>query len=298
MNYTISNRSRALLDSIQPINRFVNSALFTEHVRKPDVSDFAFGNPHDMPVAGFAESLARWSVPQDKNWFAYKMSEPESQRIVADSLRAWRGVKFEPNDIFMTNGAFAALAVALSAVLDPDDQVIFNTPPWFFYEALIVSLGARAVHVQVNSQTWDLDLDAIEAAITPRTRAILVNSPNNPSGKIYPPETLRALAAILEKHSARNGREIFLVSDEAYSKIIYDGRAFPSPASFYPYSFLIYTYGKTLLTPGQRIGFIALPPNMPREIARGVESRAVRVPARDGLFISQRALPQHARRFG
>lgn len=281
MNYQLSSRTQALLGATQPIFRFATSSLYRENVQRPNVSDFAFGNPHEMPVPGFAESLARWSVPQDKDWFAYKMNEPAAQRIVADSLRAWRGVDFDPGDIFLTNGAFAALTVVLSATVDPGDEVIFNSPPWFFYEPIILSLNARAVRVKVKHETWDLDLDAIEAAITPRTRAIIVNSPNNPSGKIYSPETLRALAALLDRHSAQNGREIYLVSDESYARIIYDGRAYPSPTGFYPYSFLIYTYGKTLTAPGQRIGYIALPPNMPAELRRLLN------PA---IFVSQLAI--------
>lgn len=293
MNQPTSTHIQSILNASLPLFRFANGALYSENVVKPGVSDFAFGNPHDLPVAGFAEALQKWSVPQNKDWFAYKMSEPESQQVVAQALLAWRGIEFAPEDIFMTNGAFAAITVALGALLDAGDEVIFNSPPWFFYEQIILSRHGKPVRVRVNAETFDLDLDAIERAITKNTRAILVNSPNNPTGKIYPPETLQALAALLEKHSAANGREIYLLSDEAYSRIIYEGRAFASPTTFYPNSILLYTYGKTLLTPGQRIGFIALPPNMPPE------TRAALNPA---LFMSQlvtgyafpNALLQHA----
>jgi aspartate aminotransferase len=115
----------------------------------------------------------------------------------------------------------------------------------------------------VDLETWDLDVDAIEAAITERTRAIIVNSPNNPTGRIYPRETLERLAGVLAAGSERNGRPIYLVSDEAYSRIVFDDRPFTSPTEVYPFSFLVYTYGKQLLTPGERIGFVALPPTMP-----------------------------------
>lgn len=124
-------------------------------------------------------------------------------------------------------------------------------------------MGGQPVRVRVDPVTFDLDLDAIAAAITPRTRAIIVNSPNNPTGRIYPRETLRALSDLLAEASARQGRPIYLLSDEAYSRIVFDGRTYPSPTEVYPYTLLIYTYGKTLLAPGQRIGFIALPPMMP-----------------------------------
>src|SRR5262249_12384139 len=146
---------------------------------------------------------------------------------------------------------------------------IFVSPPWFFYEALISARGARPVRVKMDPATFDLDLAAIAAAITERTRAILVNSPNNPTGKIYPPETLAGLARVLTEASSRIGHTIYLLSDEAYSRIIYDGRQFHSPSTYYPNTFVLYTYGKTLLTPGQRLGYIALPPAVPeRELLR------------------------------
>lgn len=293
MTLPFSNHIQSVLDASMPLFRFATGPLYNDNVSKPGVSDFAFGNPHDMPVAGFAETLQKWSVPQNKDWYAYKRSEPEAQQAVVESLRAWRDVEFEPNDIFLTTGAFAALTVALGALVDAGDEVIFNSPPWFFYEQMILAHHAKPVRVRVNAHSFDLDLEALDSAITKNTRAIIVNSPNNPTGKIYSEQTLRALAEILAKHSARNGREIYLLSDEAYSRIIYDARAFPSPTTFYPYSFLIYTYGKTLLAPGQRIGYIALPPNMPRE------TRAALNPA---IFMSQlvngyafpNALLQHA----
>lgn len=293
MNQPTSTHIQSILTAAAPIFRFATSAFYNDNAHKPGVSDFAFGNPHDMPVPGFAAALAHWSVPRDKDWFAYKMNEPAMQKTVANSMRAWRGVDFAARDIYLTNGAFAALTVALGAILDPGDEVIFNSPPWFFYEAIIVSHSATPVRVRVDPESFDLDLDAINAAITPRTRAIIVNSPNNPTGKIYSPETLRALAEILQTHSHTQGRTIYLLSDEAYSRIIYDGRSFPSPTEYYADSFLIYTYGKTLLTPGQRIGYIALPPQMPAETRRALN------PA---LFASQlvtgyafpNALLQHA----
>jgi aspartate aminotransferase len=153
--------------------------------------------------------------------------------------------------------------VALHALIDPGDEVIFLSPPWFFYEALIMSSGAVPVRVKLQPPAFDLDVEAIEAAITDRTRAIVVNSPNNPTGRIYPPSELKRLAQVLTRASERSGRTIYLLSDEAYSRIVYDGREFCSPTEFYSHGLVLYTYGKTLLTPGQRMGYIALPPTMP-----------------------------------
>ena len=155
-----------------------------------------------------------------------------------------------------------ALNIVLATLLDPGDEVIINLPPWFFYEAYIVACGGVAVKVKVKPDDFDLDIEAIRQAITTRTRAVIVNSPNNPTGKIYTPETLRALGEMLSEESRRIGRIIYLISDEAYSRILFDGRSFSSPTGFYADSILVYTYGKTLLTPGQRLGYLALAPTM------------------------------------
>jgi aspartate aminotransferase len=221
------------------------------------------GNPQEMVLPEYVESLQRWTVPQDKDWYAYKFNEPYAQEAAAAGLRERRGVDFEAEDILVTDGAFAGLNLCIRTVTDPGDEVIFLTPPWFFYEAIILGGEAKPVRVPVNYETWDLDVGAIEAAITPRTSAIIVNSPNNPAGKIYPPETLRSLADVLNAGSERIGHPIYLISDEAYSRIVFDDRPFTSPTESYADSFLVYTYAKQLLTPGQRVGYIALPPEMP-----------------------------------
>jgi aspartate aminotransferase len=259
----VSRRIEGVAATLGPTLQFFTTSAWARRQGDPGIADFALGNPHEMPLPAFANALARWSAPQNKDWFAYTTSEPAAQELVAQTLRERYAVPFEAQDIFMTNGAFAAIAAALAAIVDPGDQVIFISPPWFFYEALIVAAGAQAVRVPADPLSFDLDLDSIAAAITERTRAILVNSPNNPTGRIYPPETLKQLASVLSTASERNGRPICLLSDEAYSRIIFDGRHYDSPTAFYPYALLLYTYGKTLLTPGQRMGYIALPPSMP-----------------------------------
>jgi aspartate aminotransferase len=261
--YSTSRRITRLQALVEPVLRYVSQSAYARKSGQPGVSDFAFGNPHDMPIPEFAQALGRASLPQNKDWFAYKRNEPQAQEVAAASLRESRGMPFAPEDIFLTNGSFAALGVTLNAIVDPGDEVIFISPPWFFYEIYIAASGALPVRVRIDPQTFDLDLEAIRSAITPRTRAIIVNSPNNPTGKIYPPRTLEALAGLLGEASQKNGRALYLISDEAYWRIRFDGRAYPSPAAFYPNSFLLYTYGKTLLAPGQRIGYIALPPAMP-----------------------------------
>ena len=192
MGHATSEKSVALRRSIEPLVRFYSGGLFQQHARRPGIGDFAFGNPHDPPVAGLSEALKQAATPRSKDWFAYKNSEPESRTLVAASLRARDGLPYLDDDICMNNGAFGGLAAALDAIADPGDEVIYNSPPSFFYEALTLDRGAVPVRVQVDPRTWDLDLQAIARALTPRTRAIIVDSPHNPTGRIYPPQTLQA----------------------------------------------------------------------------------------------------------
>ena len=286
-----SQRIMRIAGTLQSVYGFFTQSTWSRHREDPNISDFTVGNPHEMPLEAFSAALGRWSVPQNEMWYAYQDNAPAARAVVAASLREQRGQPFEDEDVFLTNGAFAGLAAALGLVTDPGDGVIFLSPPWFFYDALITAAGGVPVRVRVDPETFDLDLSALEAAITSRTRAIIVNSPNNPTGKIYPPATLTALSQLLTDTSARNERPIYLLSDEAYCRILYDGNDYHSPSEFYPNTFVIYTYGKTLLTPGQRMGYIALPPTMPDR--EGIRS---------GLFVAQlmtgyafpNALLQHA----
>ena len=264
MNQPVSRQSQLLVGSTAPLFRYYGGPLYQQNAGRPGICDFAFGNPHDMPIAGLSEALARAAVPRNKDWFAYKTSEPESRARVAQSLTTRDGLDYQTDDVFMTNGAFGGLCAVLDAVVDPGDEVIFNVPPWFFYEPMILDRQAVPIRVRVKETTWDLDLEAIARAIGPRTRAIIVNSPHNPTGRIYPPDMLRELGRLLETRSRAQGRPIYLLSDEAYSRIVFSGQRFESPALHYAHTIVLYTYGKTLLAPGERMGYVAFPPTMPQ----------------------------------
>ena len=251
-----------LRESVAPFLSFF-SGPFSQLNLQPDVANFAVGNPQEMPLAGYVEALRHHAQPRDKDWFAYKLSEPASQRTVASTLSRRTGMDWDPRDVAMTNGGFAALAVAFRTLVDPGDEVVFLSPPWFFYELLVLAVGGVPVRVKLEPPGFDLDVARIVAAITRRTRAVLVNSPHNPSGRIYPPESLRALADALTDASARIGHPIWIVSDEPYNRIVFDGRAYHSPSEVYPHTVITYSYGKTLLAPGQRIGFLTVPPTLP-----------------------------------
>ena len=258
----VSRRISRASAAMDPLVRFFANSTWVRRRDDEGICDFVLGNPHEMPLDGFVAALQRHLVPRNKDWFAYKNSEQTSRQVVATSLRERLKVPFEEEDILLTDGAFASLATALCTLVDPGDEVIFVSPPWFFYESIILAYGANPVRVNADPTTFDLDVDAVKRAVSGRTRAVIVNSPNNPTGKIYPPETLRELAGMLTDASEQAGRPIYLLSDEAYSRIVFDGREFSSPATYYPNSLLLYTYGKVLLTPGQRLGYIALPPTM------------------------------------
>jgi aspartate aminotransferase len=226
------------------------------------VCDFALGNPQNMPLEGFVTALREAATPKNPSWYAYKTNEPSSREVVCNSLRKLTGVKYPPENVFLTNGATGAHLIVMKSLIGPDDEVIYNSPPWFFYEGMILHSGGKPVGVDVDPVTFDLDVDGIERAVTDRTRFVIINSPNNPTGKVYSPQTLKKLGQMLERVSDRIGRPIHLVSDEVYRAIVYDGVEFQSPTRFYRNSIMIYSYGKTLLTPGQRVGYVALSPEM------------------------------------
>jgi len=253
----------AAIPSFRMLIDFLTTSEYARRHREPGVCDFAIGNPHEMPPAAYVDALREVLEPRAEDWFAYQTNSPTAQAAAAAALHRLVGVAFEPEDIYLTTGAFTAIALALKTVADPGDEVIFSLPPWFLYEPILTEAGLVPVKVSINTTTFDLDLDAIAAAITPRTRVVIVNSPNNPTGRIYPPQLLRELAAILEAASIRQNRRIYLLSDESYNRIVYDGLRFHSPAESYPHTLLAYTYGKTHLAPGERIGYLALPPDMP-----------------------------------
>lgn len=256
-------RTQKLAAAIKPLLDFSLNSAWARRQHEPGISDFTFGNPHEAPLPGVVDALQHWSVPHSNDWFGYKTSEPRAQEVVATSLRQHYGIPFDPADVAMTTGGFGALATGLRVVTEPGDEVIFCLPTWPAYEAMILAAGCVPVKVEANPITFDLDLDAIANAITPRTRIVIVNTPHNPTGKIYPADTLRALSAMLEGFSIRNEKAIYILSDEPYRDIVFSGHQPITPARFYPRTLIAFSYGKVLLAPGQRIGYLAMPPSMP-----------------------------------
>ncbi len=277
----ISKRIRNADEAFGGVKEFFFSSRYGERRQDPDICDFTFGNPHEMPLDGLVSAIRAHTEPQNKDWFAYKTSEEDPQAFLAERLSRELGLGFEPQDIALTAGAFAAIMVAFRLVLDAGDEAVYCEPAWFCYEPMLAVADAVPVKVNLKPPRFDLDLEAIEAAIGPRTRLVIVNSPHNPTGRIYDRETLAALADLLDRASARIGRRIFLLSDEPYRRLRFDGREFPSPAAVYPWTLISYSYGKVLLAPGQRLGYLAICPSMPPDDRQAL---------RDAMFVAQMAL--------
>lgn len=232
-------------------------------VDDPDALDFTFGNPHEMALPGLSAAIRAHAEPQSVDWFAYKTSEPRAQEAVAAGLVSELGLAFEPEDIAMTQGAFGAMALALALLADAGDEVVIPVPGWFCYEPMLHAANLVPVLAPLDATTFDLDIGAIARAITSRTRIVIVNSPANPTGRVYPKAAWDELAEVLERASKERGRRIWLMSDEPYRRIRFDGVEFASPAASYPWTVIDYSYGKVLLAPGQRLGYLALSPLIP-----------------------------------
>ena len=227
-----------------------------------NVFDLSLGNPVIEPPTEFKDELRRLASEPVAGMHRY-MPNPgymETRQAVAGSLSEETGLPFEDGDIVMTCGAAAAANVVLKTILNPGDEVIVLAPYFFEYLYYIDNHGGVAVVVNTTDR-FRLDLTAIEHAVTQRTRAIIVNSPNNPSGVVYSPEEIAGLAELLQRKQSEYGTEIFLISDEPYKRIIFDGMVFPQIVPSFDNSIIVTSHAKDLALPGERIGFIAINPN-------------------------------------
>ena len=257
----VAERQQRILASLEPFLRgIMESGPLMED---PEACDFIAGNPEVPALPGYVETLQKWIEPQHRRWFAYGMPDRRACEAAADALSVELRLGFDADDILLTRGAHGAMALAMAMVLDPGDEVMLVSPPWFFYEALILGANATPVRVRADESTWDLDLEAMAGALSPRTRMVLINTPNNPTGRIYPDDTLAQLGSLLERHAAQIGRPVYLLSDESYSKILFDGNAMRTPAQHFDRTLLVHTFSKSALAPAQRLGYLALPPAMP-----------------------------------
>jgi len=232
------------------------------------VYDFSIGNPDVPPPPAFGETLIRLIQEDRPGMHGYMPNAgwPPVRDKVAAMLTREQGQylqnPFTADHVLMTVGAAGALNVIFKAILDPGDEVVTPRPYFVEYNHYADNHGARIVPADTGPD-FRLDLEALAAKITPATRAVLINSPHNPTGVIYQVEELAALGELLTKASQRHGRPIFLISDEPYRKLAYGGAFVPSIFPAYPYSLIGNSFSKDMSLPGERIGYAAINPDLP-----------------------------------
>jgi aspartate aminotransferase len=228
-----------------------------------NVFDFSLGNPDLEPPSKAVDILVELTKDPTPGNHAYMPNAgfPETRRAVADYLNTYNGSRASTGDVIMTVGAGGGLNVVFKAILNPQDEVIIPKPYFVEYNSYLDN-HQGVPRIVASYPDFSLNLEAISEAVSERTRAVLINSPNNPTGKVYPKEELAELAKLLVHHSARLGKPIYLVSDEPYRKIVYDGTVVPSVFDAYRESIVVSSFSKDLSLPGERIGYIAANPEI------------------------------------
>ncbi|UCF56528.1 MAG: pyridoxal phosphate-dependent aminotransferase [Deltaproteobacteria bacterium] len=228
-----------------------------------NVFDFSLGNPNLEPPNKFKEVLKELANEQRPGQHAYMPNAGlvETRQAVANYLSKYNRQTFTPDDIVMTVGAGGALNVVLKTILNPDEEVIIPRP--YFVEYNFYLDNHQGVPKVVPTKPdFSLDFETIKEAVTEKTRAVLINSPNNPTGKVYTGRELQDLGELLADYSQRFGQPIYLISDEPYRKIVYDGITVPSIFDAYKETFVVTSFSKDLSLPGERIGYAAANPDM------------------------------------
>ena len=259
---TIALKIRSAMEQSSWIRKmFEEGARLKTQVGSANVFDFSIGNPNLPPPDKFNEVLRDTvdSCGLGDHCYMPQSGYPQVCRSIADYLTDEQKVAVSENEVAMTCGAAGALNVILKALLDPGDEVILTIPVFVDYGAYVDNHGGIPRLVSCHSD-FTLDLEAIAAAVTEKTKAVIINSPNNPSGQIYSAESLRALGRLLADKGRAYDRTIYLISDEPYRKIVFDGHQVPSIFQAYSESFIATSYSKDLSIPGERIGFAAVNP--------------------------------------
>lgn len=282
---SISQKMLQFMGRSSWIRKMFEEGANLKAIHGPDkVYDFSLGNPNVYPPEIVHEELVKTveeSTPASHGYMP-NAGYPWVREKIAEFINRDHNLEgsetLSLNHIVMTCGAAGGLNVVLKTLLDPEDEVIVPAPYFVEYGFYIDNHGGIMKPVQTKPD-FSLDIEAIESAISPRTKAILINSPNNPTGRVYSEETLLSLGTILTKKSGELGKIIYLISDEPYRRIVFDGVKVPSVLKAYPHSFVVTSYSKDLCLPGERIGFIAVNPLMEKA------SEVV-----DGLILANRIL--------
>lgn len=234
-----------------------------EVVGAENVYDFSLGNP-TVPAPDCVNETIR-KLTEELNsiqlhGYTSAQGDLECRQATADYLNRTYGTHFQADNFYMTMGAAASLSICFKALTtDRDDEFITIAPFFPEYRVFVESAGAKLVVIPPDTSNFQIDFDALEKSLTPHTKGVIINSPNNPSGAVYSAETIAHLAEILRKKSVEFGTEIFILSDEPYREIAYDGVEVPYVTEFYDNTLVCYSYSKSLSLPGERIGYVLVP---------------------------------------
>ena len=270
----ISDNVRASVEQGGWIRRMFEAGIALKaQFGEANVFDLSLGNPVIEPPEEFHRELLKLAEQPTKGMHRYMPNAgyPETRQAVAEGMATETGLALTGNEIIMTCGAAAAINVMLKTILNPGEEVIILSPYFVEYGYYVDNHQGKAVIVP-TTEDFLPDLAAIESAITPKTRTLIVNSPNNPTGVVYPPESLAALGELLNRKQVEHGTEIFIISDEPYRRIIFDGLTYAQVLPHYKNSIVVTSHAKDLALPGERIGYIAINPEYPEkaELADGL----------------------------
>ena len=232
-------------------------------IGKENVYNFTIGNPSVPVCPEFTETLERMlkeENPLTLHGYSPTLGIMSVREAVADSLNRRFGMEYTADDIFMTSGAAGAIAHAIRCVTKPGDEVITFAPYFPEYVPYVDGTGAVLKIVPADITSFQINFDAFLELLNPNVQAVLINSPNNPSGIVYSTETIKKLAAILEEKQKEYGHDIYIISDEPYREIVFEGTDSPFISSFYDNSICCYSFSKSLSLPGERIGYVAVNP--------------------------------------
>lgn len=226
------------------------------------VFDFSLGNPDYEPPESVKNALKKYILEDSPGLHSYMSNAgfPEVRQKVAESLAIETGLPVALEHVVMTCGAAGGLNVVLKTILDPDDEVILFAPYFVEYNTYVDNHGGKTVVVPPDLDTFEPDLNGLEKAITKKTKAIILNTPNNPTGIVYSRKKLEQVSAILEKKEKEYNTTIYVVSDEPYNKLVYDGVEVPNLLNIFKNALLVNSFSKSLALPGERIGYICANP--------------------------------------
>lgn len=230
-------------------------------VGEDKVYDFSIGNPSIPAPAEVKQAIQELLEEPAEALHGYSPAagDPEVRQTLADSANRRFGTRYTADNFYMTVGAAASLSISIKALTNPGDQFITIAPFFPEYEVWVTTAGAELAVVPADTKNFQIDFDALEKLIGPKTKGIIINSPNNPSGTVYSEETVRRLAELLEQKGKEYGISIYLLSDEPYREIVYDGVTVPFVPNYYKNTLVCYSYSKSLSLPGERIGYIIVP---------------------------------------